>query len=196
MKISQVVVNDVTERYVNNLLRLASVAIKEGLDGFWYASQRYVLLGIANEYGVSLDTVAYVTATLSPALSWEKNLESTKAFFDEWFGRCNNNRQTAYGSNVKKCSEYMFGLRQGTPTGRKVSCFYRNLMGDKQALTLDRHAIRAARMGIRNFERESGEQKICQQEFAVVENAYRKAAKLMGVSPAYLQALVWQLFCQ
>lgn len=197
MKINQVVVEDVTERYTNNLLRLASVAIGEGMDGFWYVYQRYTLLSIANEYGVSLDTVAYVTATLSPALSWVKNLESTRAFFDEWFGRSNsNNRQTAYGTNVKKCSEYMFGLRQGTPTGRKVSCFYRNLIGDKQALTLDRHAIRAARWGVRNMHADSGGQKICDAEFAVVENAYRKAARIMGVSPSYLQALVWQLFCQ
>jgi hypothetical protein len=196
MKISQVVVNDVTDRYVNNLLRLASVANGEGLDGFWYVYQRYALLSIANDYGVSLDAATYVTATLSPALSWEKNLESTRAFFDEWFGRHGNSRQTAYGANVKKCSEYMFGLRQGTPTGRKVSCFYHNLMGDKQALTLDRHAIRAARWGVRNMGGESGEQKICDAEFAVVESAYRKAAKLLGVSPSYLQALVWQLFCQ
>ena len=196
MKFSQVVVNDVTERYVNNLLRLASVAIEQDLDGFWYVYQRYTLLSIANNYGVSLDTVTYVTATLSPALSWEKNLESVKAFFDEWFGRYGNNRQTAYGTNVLKCEQYMQGQRQGAPTGRKVSAFYRNLLGDTQALTLDRHAIRAARWGVRNMGKESGVQDICQQEFTVVENAYRKAAKLMEVSPSYLQALIWQLFCQ
>lgn len=196
-KLSQAIVNDVTERYTSNLLRLASVAIEQGLDGFWYVYQRYTLLSIANEYGVSLDAATYVTATLSPALSWVKNLESTRAFFDEWFGRTNsNNRQTAYGSNVRKCSDYMFGLRSGNPTGRKVSAFYRNLLGDTQALTLDRHAIRAARWGVRNMHADSGEQKICSQEFAVVENAYRKAARIMGVSPSYLQALVWQLFCQ
>lgn len=195
-KLSQAIVNDVTERYTNNLLRLASVAIEQGLDGFWYMYQRYTLLSIANDYGVSLDAATYVTATLSPALSWEKNLEGTRAFFDEWFGRYGNNRQTAYGTNVGKCTEYMFGVRSGNPTGRKVSAFYRNLLGDTQALTLDRHAIRAARWGVRNMGKESGVQDICQQEFAVVENAYRKAAKLLGFSPAYLQALVWQLFCQ
>lgn len=195
-KLSQAIVSDVTERYTNNLLRLASVANEQGLDGFWYVYQRYTLLSIANDYGVSLDAVTYVTATLSPALSWEKNLEGTRAFFDEWFGRCGNSRQTAYGTNVGKCSEYMFGVRSGIPTGRKVSAFYRNLLGDTQALTLDRHAIRAARMGVRNMGGESGEQKICDAEFAVVENAYRKAANLLGVSPSYLQALVWQLFCQ
>lgn len=195
--INQAIVMDVTERYTNNLLRLAGVAIEEGLDGFWYVYQRYTLLSIANEYGVSLDAVAYVTATLSPALSWDKNIESTRAFFDEWFGRTNsNNRQTAYGLNVRKCAHYMSGIRNGVPTGRKVSAFYRNLLGDNQALTLDRHAIRAARWGLRDFRKESGEQKICSAEFAVVEAAYRKAARIMGVSPSYLQALVWQLFCQ
>lgn len=195
-KLSQAIVNDVTERYTNNLLRLASVANEQGLDGFWYVYQQYTLLSIANDYGVSLNTVTYVTATLSPALSWEKNLESVKAFFDGWFGRYGNNRQTAYGSNVRKCSDYMFGLRSGKPTGRKVSAFYQNLLGDTQTLTLDRHAIRAARWGVRNMGGESGEQKICGQEFAVVENAYRKAAELLEVSPSYLQALIWQLFCQ
>lgn len=195
-KLNQAIVNDVTERYTNNLLRLASVAIEEGLDGFWYTYQRYTLLSVANDYNVTLENVVYVTATLSPALSWERNLESTRAFFDEWFGRYGNSRQTAYGTNVLKCVQYMQGQRQDAPTGRKVSAFYRNLLGDTQALTLDRHAIRAARMGLRNLEKESGEQKICGQEFAVVENAYRKAANLLGVSPSYLQALVWQLFCQ
>lgn len=196
MRISQAIKDDVTERYTNNLLRLASVADEQGLDGFWYVYQRYTLLSIANDYGVSLDAATYVTATLSPALSWGKNLESTRAFFDEWFGRYGNNRQTAYGTNVLKCEQYMQGQRQGAPAGRKVSAFYRNLLGDTQALTLDRHAIRAARWGVRNFTGESGEQKICGAEFAVVENAYRKAAKLLEVSPSYLQALIWQLFCQ
>jgi hypothetical protein len=69
-------------------------------------------------------------------------------------------------------------------------------MGDTQALTLDRHAIRAARCGLRNMGGESGEQRICGAEFCVVQDAYRKAAKLLEVSPSYLQALVWQLFCQ
>lgn len=193
MKISQAIKDDVTERYTNNLLALWELSTKQSN---WYSDAHLVIKDIANEYGVSLDAVAYVTATLSPALSWMRNIESTRAFFDEWFGRYGNSRQAAYGSNVRKCSDYMFGLRSGNPTGRKVSAFYQNLLGDTQALTLDRHAIRAARWGLRNLTKESGVQDICQQEFAVVENAYRRTADMVGVDVAVFQATIWTLFCQ
>lgn len=193
MKISQAIKDDVTERYTNNLLALWELSTKQSN---WYSDAHLVIKDIANEYGVSLDAVAYVTATLSPALSWMRNIESTRAFFDEWFGRYGNSRQAAYGKNVRKCIDYMFGLRVGKPTGRKVSAFYSNLLGDYSYVTLDRHAIRAARWGLRNLTKGSGVQDICQQEFAVVENAYRRTADIVGVDVAVFQATIWILFCQ
>lgn len=193
MKIKQAIISDVTERYINNLLALWELSTKHSS---WYSDAHIVIKDIAKDYNVSVEDVAYVTATLSPALSWRANIESTRAFFDEWHGRQTSNRQTAYGTNVGKCTQYMFGVRSGTPTGQKVSAFYSNLLGNYDVVTLDRHAIRAARWGVRNLESESGEQKICGQEFAVVENAYRRAASCAGVSVAEFQATLWILFCQ
>lgn len=193
--IAQVIVNDVTQRYVNNLLALWGLSAKASN---WYALANAELQVIADVFSVDMECVAYVVATLSPALSWQKNLESAYAFFAGWFGNHNyaHCKQTAYGSNVRKCTEYMFGVRPGTPTGQKVSAFYANLLGDYSVVTIDRHAIRAARMGVRNMEKESGEQKICVAEFTVVENAYRYAASCVGVSVAEFQAVIWVLFCQ
>ncbi len=192
--INQAIVTDVTQRYTNNLLALWEMSTKHSS---WYSDENQTIQEIASDYNVSVENVAYITATLSPALSWMANIESTRAFFDEWFGRSDSsNRQTAYGTNVKKCSEYMFGVRSDTPTGRKVSAFYCNLMGDYSIVTLDRHAIRAARWGKRNMQKESGEQVICRQEFRVVQQAYHIAAQCVGVSVAEFQATLWVLFAQ
>lgn len=193
-KLSQAIVNDVTQRYINNLLALWELSTKHSS---WYSDANQTMQEIASDYNVSVENVAYIIATLSPALSWMKNIEGARAFFDEWFGRSDSsNCQTAYGTNVKKCSEYMFGVRSDAPTGRKVSSFYRNLLGDFDAVTLDRHAIRAARWGMRNLKSESGEQKICGQEFSVIQNAYKYAASCAGVSVAEFQATLWTLFAQ
>lgn len=194
MKISQAIKDDVTERYTNNLLALWELSTKQSN---WYSDANQTLQEIASDYNVSVENVAYITATLSPALSWGANIESTRAFFDEWLGRSDSsNRQTAYGTNVGKCTEYMLGVRSGNPMGRKVSCFYHNLIGDYSVVTLDRHAIRAARWGKRNMKKESGEQDICQQEFRVVQDAYNIASQCVGVSVAEFQATLWVLFCQ
>lgn len=191
--ISQAVKNDVTQRYVNNLLALFEISAKRSE---WYCDANNTIALIASEYNVCVESVAYVVATLSPALSWRANLESTKAFFDSWFDRYSDNRQTGYGTNVQKCVQYMTGVRNGQPTGRKVSAFYRNLLGDYSVVALDRHAIRAARWGLRNFSGESGVQEICSQEFAVVENAYKIASQCAGLSVAEFQATIWILFAQ
>jgi hypothetical protein len=194
MKINQAVVNDVTQRYINNLLALWELSSKHSS---WYSDAHIAIKDIAKDYNVSAESVAYVVATLSPALSWNANVESTLAFFDSWFGGTGSSkRQTAYGTNVQKCVQYMFGERKGVPTGQKVSAFYSNLLGDYSVVTLDRHAIRAARWGMRNLGKESGEQKICEAEFAVVGNAYRYAAGCVGVSVAEFQATIWVLFAQ
>lgn len=193
MKIKQAVIDDVTQRYINNLLALWTKSTKQSS---WYSEANQTIQEIACDYNVSVENVAYITATLSPALSWEMNLESTKAFFDSWFGRYGNSRQTAYGANVRKCVGYMLGERRGVPTGQKVSAFYRNLLKDDQAVTLDRHAIRAARWGKRQLQKESGEQDICRQEFRVVQDAYNIAAQCVGVSVAEFQATLWVLFAR
>jgi len=143
-----------------------------------------------------MERVAFVVATLSPALSWKANKESAEAFFQEWAGLPATARQTAYGANVAKCWAYMAQGELRQPTGRKVSAFYKNLLGDYSVVTIDRHAIRAARWGKRDMDKESGTQDICKQEFDIITQAYILAANMVGEKPARFQAKIWSLFCQ
>lgn len=181
--------------YIENLMDCWAVADKSGLD--WYARAREQCQAIANEFMVPLETVVWCIATLSPGVPWDNgaNIESAQGVLAIHFFANNNGYSIrAYGANVRKCLEYLEGKRSGLPSGPKVSAFYRNILGDWSQVTLDRHAIRAARQGVQNLDAASGVQDVSTIERSAILDAYLHCAEVAGVTPAQFQAAVWTLF--
>ncbi len=188
---------NLTEKYIANVLQVWEVAKSRQLtETTWYAEAFNLLIDIAGQYNVTVEDVAWVTATLSPHLSWRMNIESVYAFFDSWYGREKQCSQSAYGTQVYKCELYMSGELSGLPTGRKVEAFYRNLLGDKSAVTFDRHMYRICTQGARNIDAMSGDANIGTIEFRCGVKAIEYCAKLLCVEPAELQSITWQVVCQ
>lgn len=76
----------------------------------------------------------------------------------------------------------------------KIVSFHRNLLGDPNAVTVDRHAIRAALPGTGDeaFDTKEAARRLGNKgTYAKVAQAYRLAAKKHGITPVEMQALVW-----
>jgi hypothetical protein len=67
-------------------------------------------------------------------------------------------------------------------TGPKISSFYKNLAGDQDTVTVDRHAISACFNQMIN---EVG------SKYTYVAECYRVAAAMVGLTPAQTQAVAW-----
>ena len=188
---------NLTEKMVTNILKVWEVAKSRQLHHTqWYRDAFSTLVELSGEYGLPVHDVAWVCATLSPNLRWDKNIHATISFLDEWFGRKRQYVQNAYGPQVYKCELYMAGELSGLPTGRKVRAFYRNLLGDYSVLTVDRHCGRIALQGVRDIEKPTGDVVLGEIEYRCCVAAHRVVSAILGYSVAEIQAITWQVFNQ
>lgn len=125
---------------------------------------------------------AGVLAALSPMTSWPENIKKARMVFESG---------TTYGLTANR--DKAIRIANGEPalsvlSGRKVRTFYGNIMLDNlDNVTVDRHAFDAA-YGIAGYSDRIG---ISKGRFDSVESAYRDCARVIGISPAQLQAVVW-----
>jgi len=188
---------NLTDKMTTNILQVWDIAKSRQLHlTDWYREANHTLLEIAGEYEISLENAAWVCATLSPNLRWDKNVHCVISFLDSWFGKEKQYTQIAYGPQVYKAELYMSGDLSGKPTGRKVSAFYENLLLDYSFLTIDRHAGRIALDGSKDIEKPTGDVVLGDIEFRCCVKAYHYVASLLGISVAQLQAVTWQVVNQ
>jgi len=151
--------------------------IREGTA--WYREAR--------EFAASLDTdvsrAVGVIAVLSPMVSWPRNQTLARAHYAGVYGGC-------LTANSVKAQRILAGEPVETVvSGVKVSAFYAAIMGDRESVTLDRHAIDVA-VGRTLTDGERNAIASTKRREPIVK-AYRSAARLTGHSPAELQAIVW-----
>ena len=155
----------------------------------WYADAHEQLRSIAAEHGVSVDTAAAVTAALSPQTNWPDNLNKTRQLLatgDTYGFRLGRGRAQRVVAGEAPLD--VLG-------GPKVRAFYSNLADPvgSDAVTVDRHAVDAA-LGFvgddnsrkRILERKGG--------YEGIADAYRSAARVLGVKPHVVQAVVWAVW--
>lgn len=157
----------------------------------WYATARKEAWKLGEEYGYSLSQACGVIAALSPGSTWDRNLgDAERAMQARAAGERIPGHVGTYGQlNRDKASAILAGEpAMDVLGGLKVTAFYRNLVGlNDGSVTVDRHAKGAA-LGVRG-EKETtvtGE-----REYKWLAEHYRRAAKVVGVSPESFQAVVW-----
>lgn len=125
---------------------------------------------------------AGVLAALSPMCSWPENVKKARQVFD-------NGSTYGLTDSVSKAIRIANGEDAlSVLGGRKVRTFYGNIMlTNLDNVTVDRHAFDAAY----NTPGLSDRVGISKGRFDAVENAYRDCARVIGISPAQLQAVVW-----
>jgi hypothetical protein len=140
----------------------------------WYRTARRDCRALAREAGVTLAVAAGVVAAYSPNMLWSANLTVAR--------RALGGNARGMRHNVAKVLRIIAGERPlDVLRGPKVTRFYRALMGDKNAVVLDRWMARAmdvdpSKVGTL---------------YDVLEAACLAVAARRNIAPASLQAIVW-----
>lgn len=156
----------------------------------WYGRFRGIAETIARAYGVDVETVAGVLAILSPRVSVSTNVVLTAAAIRAHVDGREVRDLPGLGERLDAAARYLEGdtrpldldAHGKLTSARKVRSFARNILGDLDAVTVD---VWAARVAGCTVEQPNG------GAYVAVADAYRRAARRLGVSPRECQAWAW-----
>lgn len=175
-------------RYERNILAVFSRATSADIvDGkVWYPYASQTLATIAPDW--TTEQRAAVCAILSPRVTWRENIIGfTRIYKAAALANRIPPVTAGLNRNIAKAHKVALGELDTTAvSGPKVSCFYANLSGDLQRVTLDVWAGRAA--GLTESETDRG---IRGKRYDYLERAYVRVAQSLGFEPAELQAICW-----
>lgn len=150
----------------------------------WYELAR----DIADSFdGVTREQGAGVIAAMSPMMSWGANITIARRLIARYVaGKPQPLSGFGLGANVAKAWAI---LRGEAPLvvlrAPKTRSFYQNIMGDPDAVTIDRWAVRAAEGD------PTHPGTVSNAQYGRYADAYREAAVELDVHPRELQAAVW-----
>jgi hypothetical protein len=149
----------------------------------WYAEANAFCKGCAGRHTVAVERVAGIVAALSPRCTWDAN----KRWAEELI-RCAVNGLPCPPVGLGDARVKAWAIAHGTDPdvalrGLKVRAFYRNLIGDLEAVTIDGWMLKALGLtqgAVRTPARH-----------AIVVRAVTDAAERFNIAPAEAQAIVW-----
>lgn len=146
----------------------------------WYPTARRKCAAIARQYGSTTSRVVAVLAITSPDAQLITNLRWAR----EWAARPGAKVGRYPVVMGARCWKAWHAPRPSRyVTGDKVLPFYRAIMGDTDALVLDRWALRLA----------TGSDVTTAANRRNAERLYREAASELGESVRDLQAIIWTI---
>lgn len=147
----------------------------------WYPAYRRHCARIARETGAPIRRAVATAAILSPDAQLRTNLDWART-------ACQSRGAAAVGRYPNAMRARYAPVLTGdcapsdACTGDKVRNFYRAILGDPDAVVLDRWALRAV-----GFERKSP----TPLQYARIAETFREAAAAVGETPRDFQAIVW-----
>jgi hypothetical protein len=149
----------------------------------WYGEGEGIVDDLARQGGITREASAAVIAHLSPRTSWGRNVAGAYGLV------LNDHAPRCIGSNVKRARRALrWAQPLATLNGPKTRAFASNLLGDRDAVTIDVWAARAA-LGPAC---EDPEKVLARAGvYDALQHAYRLAGLRAGVDPVTMQATVW-----
>lgn len=151
----------------------------------WYPAAYRECKRIAAGARMPVENTAAIVAVLSQQLSWKRNLPVAETII-----RTGTRPAGVLGAGAAKA----FRIRAGEDPaaivrGNKVIAFWRNLMLDTEAVTVDRHALAAALNRVTT----EAERKALQSPrlYGEISAAYVRAAARHGMTAPEFQAVIW-----
>jgi hypothetical protein len=153
----------------------------------WYDYAGRFCAGLDADYSLEKGTTAGVVAALSPLNTWESQIENTPRIIAAGLAG-ERLPGTGFFSNKDKALRIIQGEKPlDVLGGDKVRNFFRNLTGDWEAVTIDRHAIKIAGFSSKSADAGSLTGKV----YAEIATAFSQAARTLKIAPAEIQALTW-----
>lgn len=149
----------------------------------WYVNALSLALLISAAHDLTIEQSAGLIAQLSPRLSWSRNVTAAHLVASG-----ETSVPGVLGRNIKSAIVTMNSDDPAsTINGPKTSAFYRNILGDLNAVTIDVWAARTA-LGI--FE---GTEVYLKRVgvYDAIAHAYKVAAIRLRMHPAHVQAVCW-----
>lgn len=183
----------------------------------WYSVARALIADIASKYGIDARLAITVCAVTSPKNTWTGNLRDTDLILRTFatkrkaFDRMVKAFDTVEGKFTPRGDKDAFKslgaqtypacilkayriLRDKSrhhlteDTAPKTFSFDENIADDNSArITVDFHAYNIAM----KTDFKSGEVNITKRPYAEISEAYRNAARAVGIEPRQIQAVVW-----
>ena len=185
------------ELYAQNIISSYVSASPEqrasGAD--WYAAAARLAGVIASVTGITFSQAAAVLAVTSPSVSWANQVKYTLPFVEAVLAGAapRSVKGPFYGANKDKAGRILAGDMSAL-SGVKVTAFYRNICGNHDEATVDRHALRIALARDLNPEQCKVLLNPRSRERVLVVAAYHLAARRLGQSVAIVQAVTWVVF--
>ncbi|OKI45099.1 hypothetical protein A6A27_11815 [Micromonospora sp. CB01531] len=172
-----------TDRIVRVWDMATPVDVARGAE--WYADAGRICTEQAEATGYSRETVAAVISHLSPRTSWSRNVAGAISLLH------GGDAAGCIGDNIKRARRALVSptpLETFGPDAPKTRRFARNILGDRDQVTVDVWAARVA-FGDRFDDPETVLGWV--NVYDAVEHAYRLAAQRAGVDPTTMQATTW-----
>lgn len=170
-------VETLTRRILAVFARATAADIEAGAS--WYHEAQELALSLGSSSGYGIEHAAAVISHLSPRTTWARNYSGAvylMTYGEQGPGIIGANHQRAVDSLASEDPESTFG-------GPKTLRFYRNIIGDTEAVTVDVWAARVAGVDETLLSRVG--------VYDAVEVAYQRAARRVGLEPSTLQATTW-----
>lgn len=152
----------------------------------WYGRAADAAADLAARHGLPPDQAAGIIAALSPRVRWQANLRAADAVAAAATrGDSQPPRVSALPGSVLKAWRIARGNPAGSVlAGPKVRAFWRNITGDRRAVTVDVWASRAAHG---RYDAPVPEKWLYDR----LARAYTAAADAVGVPPRDFQGAIW-----
>lgn len=164
--------------------RATAADLEQGLQ--WYSRAEQLAEALAAGTPYSTRQTAGVIAALSPRMSWPVNVGAATTLVNAAArGREDAPLVAGFEANREKAWAILtdgYDNPLDVLGGPKVTSFYRNLIGDLDAVTVDVWAARAAGEDRGSF---------TPKQYERIADAYREVAKLLDIPPRNVQAAVW-----
>lgn len=153
----------------------------------WYQKAQEFVEETAKLSGLSPEVVAAVVAVISPSVRWDINMAEASKIIHAFVTGGTLPRGAGWKRNREKAWRILQTGDTSLVTGPKVTSFYRNLLGQYDELTLDRHAYKAW-LNLR----QPGKVQAAASVHRLCERDYRLLAEYYGEEVAEVQWKVWE----
>lgn len=173
----------------------------------WYDNANKYIQNLAEKTGRTMEQVAGVVSAFSPRTAWDPaNLTQATHFLlnydpknpdamdKNWPGLQENLKRAKRIADTEGDYDSVYEALQGAgKDAPKITSFYKNMLGDEDAVTMDTWMARAIfGHGQDMFDGDASQQVLgWAGAYDHMSNAVRRAAKDLGISPRALQAIVW-----
>jgi len=176
------------------LLSYYKLAEQNEIENHWYFTANEFACKLAQKHSLKTFQVCGVIAALSPQKNWQANKRLATEFL-----RGKRHSQTAQQLNkAELCltakENEIFALL--TKTGLKTSYFYNNILFPfiDSGVTIDRHAIGACVVSIKNIQKFTGDFKLTKTQYDFFAECYSEIAEQKNILPLQLQSTIWQTY--